>query len=123
MQQQPGSWRAPDVVVALITIASFPLFVFGLGETFLWQDEAQTALLGRSVVRHGVPIVGSGAQSLSAHMGADAGINGLYLHISWLQAYVTAASFRMFGESSWSARLPFAIAGVLCVPLAAWVVR
>src|SRR5688572_629960 len=115
--------RTPDVIVVLITIASLPLFVAGLGNTYLWQDEAQTALLGRSVARYGIPMVGSGAQSLSAHMGADAGINGIYLHISWLQAYVTAASFRMFGESSWSARLPFAIAGVLCVPLAAWVVR
>jgi 4-amino-4-deoxy-L-arabinose transferase-like glycosyltransferase len=115
--------RTPDVIVALITIASLPLFVAGLGDTYLWQDEAQTALLGRSVARHGIPMVGSGAQSLSAHMGADAGINGIYLHISWLQAYVAAASFRIFGESSWSARLPFAIAGWLCVPLVAWVVR
>jgi len=115
--------RRPDVIVVLLTIASLPLFVAGLGNTYLWQDEAQTALLGRSVARYGIPMVGSGAQSLSAHMGADAGVNGIYLHISWLQAYVAAASFRIFGESSWSARLPFAIAGWLCVPLAAWVVR
>ncbi|MEO5740906.1 MAG: hypothetical protein ABIS29_09970 [Vicinamibacterales bacterium] len=118
-----GSSRAPDAIVALIAVLSLPLFTFGLGDTYLWQDEAQTALLGRSVLRYGVPVVGSGSESLSAHMGADAGFRGIYLHISWLQAYVEAASFGLFGESSWSARLPFAIAGALCVPLVAWFVR
>ena len=108
---------------ALITLLSLPLFVYGLGNTYLWQDEAQTALLARSVLQHGVPMVGAGPHSLSAHMGTDAGINGIYLQISWLQAYVAAASFQVFGESSWSARLPFALAGWLCVPLIAWVVR
>ena len=115
--------RRPDRAVALIALLSLPLFVYGLGSTYLWQDEAQTALLARSVLRHGVPMVGSGADSLSAVMGADAGINGMYFQISWLQAYLAALSFRLLGESSWSARLPFAIAGWLCVPLTAWVVR
>lgn len=123
MAHDEDTSRAPDIIVALVAIVSLPLFVAGLGETYLWQDEAQTALLGRSVARYGVPMVGTGSESLSAHMGADAGIDGIYLHISWLQAYLAAASFRMFGESSWSARIPFALAGWLCVPLVAWVVR
>jgi hypothetical protein len=123
MPREESSSRAPDIIIALIAIVSLPFFVVGLGDTYLWQDEAQTALLGRSVARYGVPMVGSGAESLSAHMGADAGIHGIYLHISWLQAYVAAASFRMFGESTWSARIPFALTGWLCVPLVAWVVR
>ncbi|RPI55949.1 MAG: hypothetical protein EHM55_06315 [Acidobacteria bacterium] len=114
--------RRPDLVVVLIALLSLPLFLYGLGNTYLWQDEAQTALLGRSVLRYGVPMVGQGTESLSAHMGADAGLHGIYFQISWLQAYVTAASFRLFGESSWSARVPFALAGWLCVPLIAWVV-
>ena len=112
---------AIDRVVGLITLLSLPLFLYGLGSTYLWQDEAQTALLGRSVVRYGVPMVGSGTESLSANMGADAGLYGIYFQISWLQAYMAAASFTLFGESSWSARIPFALAGWLCVPLAAWV--
>ncbi len=114
--------RRPDRAVALIALVSLPLFIYGLGTTYLWQDEAQTALLARSVLHYGVPMVGSGADSLSAVMGEDAGINGMYFQISWLQAYVTALSFKVFGESSWSARIPFAVAGWLCVPLVAWVV-
>jgi 4-amino-4-deoxy-L-arabinose transferase-like glycosyltransferase len=114
--------RGPDRAVVLIVLLSLPLFVYGLGSTYLWQDEAQTALLGRSVLRHGVPMVGTGTDSLSAHTGEDAGLHGIYFQISWLQAYVVATSFRLFGESSWAARVPFALAGWLCVPLVAWVV-
>ena len=85
---------AIDRVVGLITLVSLPLFLYGLGSTYLWQDEAQTALLGRSVLRYGVPMVGSGAESLSAHMGSDAGLYGIYFQISWLQAYVAAVELR-----------------------------
>ena len=113
----------PDLIVALITLLTAPLFLAGLGNTYLWQDEAQTALLARSVLKYGVPMVGQGAASLSAVMGTDAGVGGIYFQVSWLQAYLTAASFTVFGESTWAARIPFAVAGWLCVPLAAWTVR
>ena len=109
-----------DLVVALIALFSLPLFLYGLGDTYLWQDEAQTALLGRSVLMHGVPMVGQGSESVSAVEGRDAGIGGLYFQVSWLQAYVAAASLKIFGESSWSARLPFAMCGWLCIPLGVW---
>ena len=115
------SW--PDLIVVLITLLSAPLFLLGLGNTYLWQDEAQTALLARSVLKNGVPMVGHGADSLSAVMGTDAGVGGIYFQVSWLQAYLTAASFSLFGESSWAARVPFAMAGWLCVPLVAWAMR
>jgi 4-amino-4-deoxy-L-arabinose transferase-like glycosyltransferase len=113
----------PDLIVVLITLLSAPLFLIGLGNTYLWQDEAQTALLARSVLKHGVPMVGQGAESLSAVMGTDAGVGGIYFQVSWLQAYLTAASFSLFGESSWAARLPFALGGWLCVPLVAWTMQ
>ena len=115
-------WK-PNRLVSLVTLLSAPLFLYGLGDTYLWQDEAQTALLGRSVLQHGVPMVGHGSESLSSHLGTDEGIGGLYLQIAWLQAYLAAGSFTLFGESSWSARAPFALSGWLCVPLIAWAMR
>src|SRR5688572_20290252 len=95
--------RRCDVLVSLIAVLSLPLFFYGLGDTYLWQDEAQTALLGRSVLAHGVPMVGAGTESVSAVRGRDAGVGGIYFQIAWLQAYLAAASFTAFGESSWSA--------------------
>lgn len=112
-----------DLVVVLVSLLTLPLFFNSLGNTYLWQDEAQTALLGRSVLAHGRPMVGDGAESLSAVRGKDKGIGGTYFQIAWLQAYVAAASLRIFGESSWSARFPFAVTGWLCIPLAAWAMR
>src|SRR3990172_11633055 len=116
------AWK-PDVIVVLLTLLTAPLFLYGLGSTYLWQDEAQTALLARSVLRHGVPMVGEGPESLSARAGEDAGPGGVYLQIAWLQAYVAAAGFALFGESAWAARAPFALAGWLSVPLVAWTMR
>jgi hypothetical protein len=123
MQTASGVQRKPDLYVTLIALLSLPLFFYGLGATYLWQDEAQTALLGRSVLANGVPIVGHGAESLSAVRGRDEGIGGIYFQVSWLQAYLAAASFRIFGESSWSARLPFAVTGWSCAPVLAWAMR
>ncbi len=111
-----------DPVVLAVTLLAAPLFLYSLGETYLWQDEAQTALLARSVLEHGIPMVGEGPHSLSAHAGEDAGVGGIYLQIAWLQAYLTAASFFVFGESAWAARIPFALLGWLCVPLVAGMV-
>ena len=123
MNLEARTTSRPDLIVVLITLLAAPLFLAGLGNTYLWQDEAQTALLGRSILNHGVPMVGQGAESLSAVMGTDAGVGGIYFQVSWLQAYLTAASFSVFGESSWAARVPFAVAGWLCIPLVAWAMR
>ena len=35
----------------------------------------------------------------------------------WLQYYVAAASFAVFGESPWAARFPFALAGLATILL------
>ena len=46
-------WRDPFWILLL---ALPPLLIFpNLGASILWQDEAQTALLGRSVLVHGLP--------------------------------------------------------------------
>ena len=67
---RPISWSS------LIALLSLPLFFYGLGATYLWQDEAQTALLGRSVLAHGVPMVGDGCREPVCVRGTDAGIGG-----------------------------------------------
>jgi len=111
-------WRT--IQWLFVPLLVMPLYFYGLGDTYLWQDEAHTALLGRHTVRYGLPMVGEGHESASALSGDDAGAGGVFLHIPPLQAYACAASFVIFGESSWSARLPFALAGWLCVLLLPW---
>ena len=105
-----------DWFLLLVMAVSAPLIFWGLGDQYLWQDEAQTALLGRSVLEHGVPLTGTGAQSVSANLGEEAGVGGLHLQIPWGQAYLVAICFALFGQSSATARLPFALFGWLCIP-------
>lgn len=111
------SWLGPS----LICLAVAPLFLVGLGDAVLWTDEAQTAGLARSVLRHGVPMTGTGPDSVTAHCGEEAGLGGLHLQMPWLQAYLAAASIAALGLTSFAARLPFALFGWACVPLAGWV--
>jgi hypothetical protein len=104
----------PWFVAALIVSA---LLIFGnLGGRGLWQDEAETAMLGRRVLQHGVPLADDGQNAVSAEQGRDRDANGVWSWSPWLPLYVEAASLRLFGENETAARLPFALAGWLCLP-------
>jgi hypothetical protein len=83
----------------------------------LWGDEAETALFARNIIKYGIPKGWDGVNI----MGIDDAIvlnKNLINHMSpWPQYYLTAASFVLFGESPFSARLPFIILAVLSLPL------
>ena len=97
----------------IVLILLPPLLLFpNLGNRFLWQDEAETALLARSVVEHGYPLAHDGRRTISDQPGSpDVNEAGVWIWTPWLQLYPTAASFLLLGESSTTARLPFALAG------------
>jgi len=103
-----------------LVLAACALF-FRLGQPALWQDEAETALLGKSVLRHGLPrvVLGenliTGQPSLQKHESNKAGV---WIWNTWLPYYLSAASFAVFGETTWAARLPFALSGLLAFLLA-----
>ena len=109
--------------IVLILLA--PLLLFpNLGNRFLWQDEAETALLARSVAQHGYPLAHDGRRTISDQPGSpDVDDAGVWIWTPWLQLYPTAASFALLGESSTAARLPFALAGWASLLLAYGVFR
>jgi hypothetical protein len=88
-----------------------------LGNQYLWQDEAQTALLARSILEHGIPLGSDGSNSFSQELGAEIGPDGVWRWHTWLSFYAVAASFAMFGQTTLAARLPFALLGIGCVLL------
>jgi len=103
-----------------VLILLAPLLLFpNLGDRFLWQDEAETALLARSVARHGYPLAHDGRRTISDQPGSpDVNDAGVWIWTPWLQLYPPAASFALLGESPAAARLPFALAGWAGVLLA-----
>ena len=94
-----AGWRDPFWIV-LILLA--PLLLFpNLGNRFLWQDEAETALLARSVVQHGYPLAHDGQRTISDQPGSpDVNDAGVWIWTPWLQLYPVAASFALLGESA-----------------------
>jgi hypothetical protein len=101
----------------LIAIAASVWLLSNLGSCMLWQDEAQTALLARTTLAHGVPIAFDGPNSISQERGDDYGPHGLWKWHMWLPFYILAGFFKLFGQTTAVARLPFALFGVASVVL------
>jgi len=102
------------VAIAIILIAASLIF-FRLDRRLLWIDEAETALLARNILVYGVPKAYDGKTLISQEVGREYGPNYLWHWTPWLEKYVAAMSFGLLGESTFSARLPFAIVGLLSV--------
>ncbi len=98
----------------IVFVGAF-LLVPRIGEQHLWQDEAQTALLARTVVETGMPRAFSHGQSLSQEDGTEAGADGLWHWHPWLSFYVVAASFVVFGQTTAAARIPFVLFGIATI--------
>jgi len=112
-----GQGRADAALLGVIALVASALLLANLGNHFLWQDEAQTALLARSILAHGVPLGFDGTNSFSQELGAELGRNGLWRWHTWLSFYAVAASFAVLGQTTFAARLPFALCGIATVLL------
>jgi hypothetical protein len=101
-------------VVALGVLAA-TLLLARLGDQYLWQDEAQTAVIARTILSHGVPLGHDGRNSFSHDLGREFGDDRLWKWHTWLSFYAVAASFAVLGESTAAARLPFVLCGIATV--------
>ncbi len=106
--------RSHGVLVMVIAFGAVLIFA-NLGNRLLWEDEAETALLAKSILRVGVPIAWDGRDLISQECGTDYDANYLWRQTPWLPIYLTALSFKLFGVGTVSARLPAAVIGVLSV--------
>ena len=112
--------RRLQVLIALATVLLGALLLFSrLGHYALWDDEAMDALSARGVVSTGDTTAVLG-ENIVAYRNGLLLVNLRHQGMPPLPAYAVAVSFRVFGESAWSARLPFAICGLFCVTLLAW---
>jgi hypothetical protein len=93
------------------------LLFWDLGGRDLWQDEGETAMLAKNILRFKLPVVFDGVNLVSTEAGMDSGPDGLWRWSPWLQFYAAAGGMALFGLKTWAARLPFALLGLLCLPL------
>ena len=93
------------------------LVLTNLNGDYLWADEGDTAVLGKSILKFGVPTAWDGVAFIDSDFGARLNDDLIMVSHPWLQYYVTAVSFALWGESAWAARLPFAFLGLATIAL------
>lgn len=101
-------------VVLLIFLSTILLF-YHLDSPMLWQDEGEVALVARNITEFGLPLAYDGQTLITQEEGQDSQLVGqsrLWSWNTWLPYYAAAASFKIFGESTTAARLPFSLAAV-----------
>lgn len=104
------------IVVALLLLVGSFLLIYDLGDNFLWQDEAETACVGRTISLDNLTPKGyDGFNHFSQQRGQEYGDNYVWKLHPWFQFYWISASFALFGESTFTARLPFAILSLATV--------
>ncbi len=104
--------------MAIVLLLSLIVLLPGLGNQFLWQDEAQTALIAGTVLTGGIPLGYDGKNFFSQELGREYSENYIWRWQPWLPFYVLAAFFAILGKSTFAARLPFALFGIATTVLA-----
>jgi hypothetical protein len=104
--------RTAGVAVLGIGALSAVLLLANLGNQYLWQDEAQTALIAGTILTEGIPHGTDGVNFFSQELGAEYGENHVWRWHTWLSFYLVSGSFALFGPGTFSTRLPFALLGI-----------
>lgn len=116
------SSKAFLIAYVLLFVSAFWLLFYHLDSHLLWGDEAETTLLARNVVQFGVPQTFDGTNYVLLHGTIDETPTHVWIWSPWVQNYLAASSFILFGQSTWAARAPFALIGWCCLPLLALLV-
>lgn len=141
-QAKPEASIGAAAANAIIAVLAACLLFWGLSDKYLWQDEAATAVLGSRILRFGRPLAYDGTNFIGIDIfkADDAGsiaerttapkaavdyyvsrgflkADSSWKYHPWGQFLVAAVSFKFFGQSTLSARLPFALAGFATVLL------
>lgn len=109
--------RAQSLYPYLLAVAALALTTLNLGNHYLWQDEAQTALVAETILERGLPYGTDGVNFFSQEAGAEYGEDWLWKWHTWLSFYLAAGSFALAGVDTFAARLPFALLGAATILL------
>ena len=99
------------MIYALIYGAAAFLLFYNLSDRLLWADEAETAFLAKSIARSGLPFARDEGNFLAIFPPDHVEVNDDFVWVwnPWLAPYIAAASFKIFGATTFAARLPFVL--------------
>lgn len=104
----------------IVVVMAFLIFA-DINNTLLWKDEAITANIGYNTLKYGYPKIWDGINLISSTDGNSFNQYLISSNYEWLQFYICALSFAIFGKTTFAARLPFAILALFSVILI-WVI-
>lgn len=116
ISDDPAGWWRDPILWAITALAAL-LLLWNLGGRCLWQDEAETALLGRNILHYGKPVASDGINVVSQEAGHEFGADHVWRWSPWVQLYLAAAGLKVAGDSTFGARLPFALIAIFVIPL------
>jgi hypothetical protein len=101
--------------VWLLLLAGIVLLFADLSDVYLWQDEAETAVIARHVLTYGLPLSTDGRDWVQQSSVVFQEFNHDYIwtYHPWLQYLLTAGSFAVLGVTTSAARFPFVLTGLL----------
>jgi len=100
-----------------VAVIGAVLILSNVASDYLWEDEGDTAALAVNILKFGVPKAWDGAAFLDSDHGARLNRDLVMVTHPWVQYYLTAASFLVFGQNTFAARFPFALAGWMSILL------
>ncbi len=101
-------------LIAILIIALSGYLAFrGLADNYFWDDEAGTAIFARNLLRSGKLTAWDGRNLMAARNGMELDGELINRYFPPLQFYIAAFSFKVFGVSTFSGRLPFVLVGLL----------
>ncbi|HEX8235076.1 MAG TPA: glycosyltransferase family 39 protein [Abditibacteriaceae bacterium] len=109
------------LLVVIFLLASY-LALVRLDNTAFWDDEAHISIMARNFLHTGTWTGWDGRNLLGYGNGIVLEPNLRHI-IPQLDAPVMAASFALFGETTWAGRFPFVVAGLLSLLVFALLLR
>jgi len=106
----------------LVLLVSALLLLCRLDDIYLWQDEAETAIVSRNLLAYGLPLSTDGTNWVqqAGQSFVEFTADHVWLYHSWLQYALTAISFSILGPTTLAARMPFALSGLATICVFYW---
>jgi hypothetical protein len=101
------------LLLSIILIIGAALILTNLDNQYLWQDEAETAIMAKNIMQFGIPTVYDRGQFISQAWGIGIREGEYVGWSSWIDKYLAALSMSLLGVNTYAARLPFALIGIL----------
>jgi hypothetical protein len=95
-----------------LVVYTCPLIFLGFSDSVLQVDEGMDTFISTTILKFGIPVHSDGVNSSMRF--ADV-YDGLFVYRPWIPYYAQAFSLSVFGQTTFAARLPFALIGVFSV--------